>query len=298
MEPRMMLNAAEKLQIRAIAERSEIPWSLVDFDELMALEGIRLRTRLWLSDDGQIMAFAFVDDFNNLRFGVDPDVGLEAVGGEIVEWGMACLRGRMADRGEVVTLDASCRANETGLFNFLMRHGFEQSEIRSFHYARSLTELPPQTALPERFSIRSVRGEDEVNALVDLHRAAFDSDWMTIEYRLGMMRTEVYAPEMDLVIESADGELAAFCVCSIDADENRKSGVLDGWTDPIGVHPKYQRQGFGKAILLAGLAMLKAGGMERARLGTSSENQAMQRLAEAVGFKVIEETIWFSKTLD
>ncbi len=298
MHTRMLKDAADVLQTRALAERSVIPWALVDFDELMALEAIRSRTRLWISEHGWIGAFAFVDDFNNLRIGVDPQEDFETVGAQAVGWGEESIRRKIMESGEPVTLDATCRLDAAGMIDFLRRHGFEQSEIRSLHYARTLANVPQQPALPEGFIIRSVRGEYEAQALVDLHRAAFGSDWMTVEYRLGMMRTEVYAPEIDLVIEAADGELAAFCVCSIDAVENRKDGRLDGWADPIGVHPKYQRRGFGRAILLTGLAQLKAGGMERARLGTSSENTAMQRLAQAVGFDVIEENVWFCKVVE
>lgn len=184
------------------------------------------------------------------------------------------------------------------MLEFLHRQGFQQSEIRSLHYARWLNEPIPEASLPQGYIIRAARGEAEVERLVELHRAAFKSDWMTLEYRLGMMRGAGYLPELDLVIETPQGELAAFCVGSVDEAENRENGTCDGYTDPIGVHPDDQRRGFGRAILLRALALLKARGLERARLGTSNANQGMQRLAQAVGFRVVEENLWFSKALD
>jgi RimJ/RimL family protein N-acetyltransferase len=48
----------------------------------------------------------------------------------------------------------------------------------------------------------------------------------------------------------------------------------------------------GKAILSYGILELQKMGAVRIELSTSSENQPMQRLAESVGFHVIEEKIW------
>jgi hypothetical protein len=56
--------------------------------------------------------------------------------------------------------------------------------------------------------------------------------------------------------------------------------------------------GLARALLLAGLRLLKEHGMTSAHLGTSGDNVVMQRTAEAVGFIVEYKTIWFSKTVD
>jgi ribosomal protein S18 acetylase RimI-like enzyme len=85
--------------------------------------------------------------------------------------------------------------------------------------------------------------------------------------------------------------LAANCICSV----NEESKL--GNTDPVGTHPKYQRLGLARALLLTGLQLLKEHGMSSVQLGTSGENIAMQKTAEAVGFTVEYRTIWFSKEI-
>ena len=121
---------------------------------------------------------------------------------------------------------------------------------------------------------------------------------MTRDYRLAMMRTPNYDPSMDLVIQAPNGILAGFLVCSIDPAENARTGRNIGWTDPIGVPPGFRRLGLGCWLLTAGLNTLKSRKMEVARLGTSSENSAMQRLALSTGFRMVEEKLWFRKTLE
>lgn len=126
--------------------------------------------------------------------------------------------------------------------------------------------------------------------LVTLHRAAFGTDNMTIEYRLAMMDTPQYVREMDLVAVAPHDELTAFCVCGFD-DPDKSIG----YTDPIGTHPSYQRMGLGKALVSVGLIALKNAGANTVRLGTSSENIAMQKLASELGFICVSEKLWFSK---
>ena len=55
------------------------------------------------------------------------------------------------------------------------------------------------------------------------------------------------------------------------------------------------RQGLALALLHTGLHMLRQRGMDTARLGTSSENIAMQGVAQAAGFQIESSTLWFSK---
>lgn len=69
-------------------------------------------------------------------------------------------------------------------------------------------------------------------------------------------------------------------------------------TDPIGVHPRFQRRGLGKAVVTAGLRLLKSSGVVTVGLGTGSNNLPMQCLAESLGFVRVSEKLWFSKTVD
>lgn len=131
-----------------------------------------------------------------------------------------------------------------------------------------------------------------------LHRAAFGSEHMTVEERLAMMRVPEYDPTLDLLAIAEDGRMAATCMCSISREENKRSGRNEGYTDPVATHPDFQQRGLAKALLLTGMHKLKERGMERAVLGTSSENTAMQRAAQAAGFRIQSTKLWFAKAVE
>jgi mycothiol synthase len=284
-------------ELRTLLRQSGNELDMADFNELIALESIQANLHLWRNQSKHLIAFALVDDFNNLRYALDEKYCSAALEFKVVDWGVNCMRRRNLETGEQATLDACCTADNQNRLDFLERHAFRQENVRTLHYQRSLLAPIPQPALPAGFHLRSVQGEQQAGMLAALHRAAFGTEHMTLEYRLGMMRLPNYDPSLDLYIEASNGDPLAFCVGTIAAEENQRDGSKNGYTDPIGVDPRYQGQGFGRAVLLAGLQALRSRGMESARLGTSSENISMQRLAEALGFRVVSENIWFSKTV-
>jgi ribosomal protein S18 acetylase RimI-like enzyme len=115
---------------------------------------------------------------------------------------------------------------------------------------------------------------------------------MTTENRLAIMNTSDYDPSLDLLVIAPDGTIAAYCTCSVNEREKK------GSTDPVATHPKYQRMGLSRGLLLTGLRLLKEHGMTSAHLGTSGDNVAMQKTAESVGFTMEYKTIWFSKEVN
>jgi len=292
---RPSLSEYDILKMRTLLQRPGNELTVSDFDELIALESIRLETRIWSNQRHNLIAFAFVDDFNNLRFAVDEKYRSAALEEELVGWGVACQQRRNAAGGERATLDASCCVDNRNRLAFLEKHGFIREETRTLNYQRDLL-LPISPAIPpDGFSLKSLKGEEQAGSLAALHRAAFGTNHMTLEYRLAMMRVPHYDPNLDLFIEAPTGKPVAFCFCSIAVEENEKHDSKQGYTDPIGVDPGYQGRGLGKAVLIAGLQALKNRGMEVANLATSSQNIPMQKLAESAGFLVVSEKMWFSK---
>jgi ribosomal protein S18 acetylase RimI-like enzyme len=73
---------------------------------------------------------------------------------------------------------------------------------------------------------------------------------------------------------------------------------MDGFTDPVAVHPDFRRRGIARALMLSGFGLLKAMGATRARLGTSSEKLGMQAAAESVGYRLEGAMLWFSKEIE
>ncbi len=266
--------------------------TITDFEEHIQLPSVQNNTRLWM-DNHELVAFAYVDDYNNLCFEILPGQTTPALEQEIVAWGVECMERRNRSSKEISTLDACCTASNRGRISILTRSGFAQDPIRTLHFSRDLTKLIQQYPLPDGFTIRITTGEPEIDQLVALHQAAFESDQMTVEYRRAILAGPQYEPGMDWVVVAPNGELAAFCLGSFD-DSNKDEGYLD----PIGVHPDYWQKGLGAAIMTCGLLELKKQGVTLVKLGTSSENNGMQQLARKMGFEVASESLWFSKKVN
>ena len=279
----IMLDLMNK--VRPASHASDYPVK-VDIEENLAVEEVRANAKLWF-DGSQPVGWAYVDTLNNLYWELEKSY-TDSLGAEIVAWGVECTRiGKALAAGETSTLDASCREDHKERLDFLSQHGFHQTEVVTVHMQRNLSEPIPEFELPQGFQIRSVNGTEEAEAIASTHRAAFDSDYMTTENRLIIMNSSEYDPSLDLVVVAPDGTIAAYCTCSVKPD--------GGYTDPVAVHPNYQRKGLAKALLLKAMQMLKAHGMKSAHLGTSGENIAMQKSAQSAGFFLEHKVLWFEK---
>ena len=280
--------------IRDFVARLPHGLTVADLDESLQLAPIKATTRLWQHNE-DVVGFAFVDDYNNLRFEIDPAHRSGQLAEEIVAWGVACMSKRNRETGQDSTLDTSCWTEDAWQIAMLQQAGFVRDDFRTLRYARALSKPVTVHPLPPGFSLRCVEGDHEVEQLVPLHRAAFSTTNMTVEQRLAIMQAPGYQRDLDLVAVAPDGELAAFCICGY---EDARDGDTTGFTDPIGVHPRFQRLGLGKAVVTAGLRLLKSRGVATVELGTGSDNMPMQRLAESLGFVCVAEKLWFSKTVD
>jgi len=270
-----------------------------DLFEELADAQVQAGARLWVDASGELAGFAYVSQWQNLVDAFSADEFTPAIEQELMDWAVNVMAERNRVKGEHLTLDASTLEDDPARVALLERHGFIRQAETSLLLARSL-ELPfPDPQLPPGFTIRPMAGEPELEAYVALHRAAFGTENMTLDYRRSIMSAPGYQPELDLVAVAPDGSLTAFCVCQIFADDQpRAGGKLEGWTDPLGTHPRWQRHGLALALILEGLRLLKAKGMDTALMGTSSTNLAMQRTAEKAGFHVASNTLWYSKSVE
>jgi ribosomal protein S18 acetylase RimI-like enzyme len=269
------------------AERFADYPGLTDMQEMLGIEDIRAATWIW--EDGGTVSGYLIRDEDRLMFEASPGCDLED---DMLAFGIEEVRHAGCE-----SVAASCRGNHPRRLDLLKKYGFTPDADFAVQYERSLLDPIPAPMLPEGFTIRPILGEQEVEAHVAMHRAAWGTENMTVEYRLSMMHTPTYDRLLDLVLVAPDGRLAAYCMCYIDPDENTITGRKVGYTDPLSTHPDFQGRGFAKALLLAGMALLHERGMETAHLGTSSENIPMQLAAEGVDFREVGRTLFFSKPL-
>lgn len=139
-------------------------------------------------------------------------------------------------------------------------------------------ELP---RIPDGYTVRSVRGPDEIPARVEVHRAAFAPSKLTVEKYAILVEQEHYAWDRDVVVEAPDGSLAALVMAW--ADPVGSIGELE----PVGVHPDHQRRGLGRLVTTEALRRLQAAGLRDAIVFSLRSNAASEALYRSVGFREI-----------
>ncbi len=102
----------------------------------------------------------------------------------------------------------------------------------------------PEAPLPPGFHIRPLAGAGEIDAYVALHQAVFQSKSMNSEWRQRTLQRAEYEPDLDLVVEAPNGQLAAFCIGWL--DRSRAYGKPAGQIEPMGVHADFTNTDWAK----------------------------------------------------
>lgn len=175
---------------------------------------------------------------------------------------------------------------------WLSAHGFEPGDRHMVYFRRSLSGSLDGPLLPEGFSIRTSRGEEDARLRATCSHAAFGSTKPFEDYwprTLRFMQSPVYVPEHELFVVAPGGEVASYCI--IWTDETTKVGHFE----PVGTHPDFQRRGLGKYLLFDALRRLKAQGMQQADVFTNSDNESAIPLYESVGFYKADKLFTYVK---
>jgi len=266
-----------------------ITWpTMADLREICHPALVDWEKHLWLDADEKLIGLALMHQSGGLYFYAYPPFQNNGVESQILAWAIERCRAL-----ELAEVRCQAREEDEARITFLKSQSFTAQDSLTIHLARSLREPIPQPQLPLGFTLRHLAGEYEVEDYVALHREAFGTNYMTIEGRLAFMRGPNYIPELDLIATAPDGTFAAFCVCSLDREEDPPRG----YTDPVGTRPAFRRQGLARALLLEGLQRLSRYEIATAHLSTGSWNTAMQHAAEAVGFRKVYEMVWYVKRM-
>jgi len=283
----------ELVKARPLQRADDYPTS-IDLQELFGVPETQSNTRLWETPTGELLGFAIVNPhYQTVDLEVKAVQNREPILSEMIEWATVQMH-----QAGLKLLRTHCRADNQAALTLFATHGFTPEPHGTIHLQRALNLPIPPPQLPDGFIIRPVVGEQEVEQLVELQRAAFGTMNMTVAYRLAMMRVPDYEPLLDLVVVAPDGSLAAFCLNIIPATENQLTGRKEGWLDPIGTRPQFQRRGFARALLRHGLHLLQQRGIEQALTNAAEDNVAMQRTAESAGFVRMAKTIWLVKQIE
>jgi mycothiol synthase len=266
--------------------------------------------RLWDDADGRLVGFGMLwvplpgGDVVDGRFTAftRPEARGQGLESAMIAWAGEQLRAVGRERGLPAQIYMGAPEQDTQERTMLEAHGF--TVARYFFVMRRPLDAPlPEPQFPDGFTLRPMSDDrGDVERWVEMYNLSFIDHWgfhpLTLERRLHRMADPQYRPEQDLVGVAPDGTFAGFCACFIDATDNALRGRKDGWIGVLGTRRGYRKLGLGRAMLLAGMHLLKREGMDTAVLGVDAENPTgALRLYESVGFTVDKTDIAYRKDL-
>jgi ribosomal protein S18 acetylase RimI-like enzyme len=265
--------------------------SVVDLPAMLARPENMASLRLWFAGP-DLAAWAYVDAFNTLRFDLDLSAAPPELEAAVVAWGREWVRSVGG-----TTMQATCHEGDAARQRMFERQGLWPNHDAIVHLRRVFGPPLDPPILPRGFRLRPIAGEDEAAAVAALHRLAFGTTYLTTERRLALMRGVDYDSTLDLVVETPDGNLAAYGLGSVNHEENATTGENNCYTDLFATHPDWRGLGLARALLLRLLGLLQPRGFTAALIVTDSHNAAMQQVAARAGFRLATRTLRFSRAV-
>lgn len=270
------------------------PMTVADLDWWMFQhEGVdpRTRIRLW-SDGDSLRAFGWFSPPGSVDVVIHPEHREMSLFEEMIAWAEGKSRDRSAGsdrRGTSPSLEVWVLETDVSLPFLLGQLGFEPRPEHYVHLHRELQDPVEEPRLPDGYTLRSLRGFEEIAERVVVHRNAFAPSRVTVKSYRRVMESAGYRTDLDLVVEAPDGSFAAFAICWLDPENEV------GEFEPLGTHSAHRRRGLARAILLEGMRRLRDRGAGRVMIYASSSGDAARRLYEDAGFRTVTRCRRFTR---
>ncbi|MBN2146256.1 MAG: hypothetical protein JW726_02665 [Anaerolineales bacterium] len=269
---------------------TDLPYRLTSW----ALDELE-NARLWFDEKGRLVAWAVMNSpFWTIDIVCDPG-GEEKLHPEILAWADQRAQAILHTNYGVPCWFITVFSGEAMRIRDIEAAGYQcQADVGEDSWSKVLLRRSVQTPVkvykpPEGFVVRPLAGADEVKDYVALHQSVFESKSMTVDWRMRTIRHPDYKPELDIVVESPDGRLGAFCICWFDKD------LSAGRVEPLGCHQDYRRYALGRVALSEGLHRLQALGAQNIYVETDVYRNTAFRLYELFDFQVIQDVLVYRK---
>jgi ribosomal protein S18 acetylase RimI-like enzyme len=252
-------------------------------------------TALWFDENRQLVAWAALQTpFWTIDYVCHP--ALEAhLHQEILAWADQRARLILHTANGRPAWFVNVFSGQVSRIQDLEHAGFEcQSDVGDHSWSKILmrrsSRAPVKVYEPRSgFIVRSLAGEKEVENYVELHQAVFESKNMTVDWRSRTLKHPGYMPELDLVVESTNGRLVAFCVCWF--EKRLKSGQVE----PLGCLKEFRHYALGRVALSEGLRRLQSFGAQNIFVETDNYRNTAFRLYESFDFQVLQKVLVYRK---
>lgn len=197
------------------------------------------------------------------------------------------LRGVELDEGEnpPERFETEVLSNQAAAAGVLRELGFTPAGEPNFRLnGQRLGDDLPAPDLRDGEIVRAVRDDpDDLQARVDLHREVWEPSKFSREGYDRLRGKPLYRPDLDLVVQTPEGELAAYCIVWWDPV------TRIGEFEPVGTAERFRGRGYGKAVLREGMRRLRALGATYATVinAMDEKGEASRYLYASAGFTTV-----------
>ncbi len=146
----------------------------------------------------------------------------------------------------------------------------------------------PLKPLPQGITIRKLKEIDDFDQFTSVLNEAFQSitgyQPTTVEKTKNIQEFRRKQNEIEYIFAYEAGYLIGFCIVEYDPKENV------GYGESLAVLPKYQHQGIGRNLAVAGLKQIRLKKCKCIELNAILDNRNAVKLYQSLGFYTIEKT--------
>lgn len=184
--------------------------------------------------------------------------------------------------------------------SILRERGYQQVRLGATLVRPSLDDIPDRP-LPEGVEVRSVE-DTHLRMIWEADVEAFRDHWGYVEQTDEDYEKWLGQPNWDPSLwrvawagDKVVGQVRSF----IDEDENRKLGVLRGWTEDISTAREWRGRGIASGLICSSLVALRERGMTEAALGVDTENvTGAFRLYQSLGFRLTRSSSFYRRVIE
>jgi len=296
--PRPFSGEADKHRMAALAREFD-PINLHVIDLPYRLSSWALddpdNVGLWFNEYNQLAGWAVLQSpFWTIDYVLHPSVEAEMLS-KILRWASERVYKIMDTPFGRPTWFAMVFEEQAARIRALEAAGFQcQANVGEDSWSKVLMKrsnpVPVKLYQPRPgFKVRSLAGQEEVQAYVELHQSVFGSRNMTVGWRTRTLQHSAYRRDLDIVVEAPDGRLAAFCIGWFDEETCR------GHVEPLGCDEEFRAQALGRVALAEGLHRLQSLGAKEIYVETDNYRSTAFRLYESFDFQVIQNVLVYRK---
>jgi ribosomal protein S18 acetylase RimI-like enzyme len=242
---------------------------------------------LWLAGD-ELVGWAWLSPPAELDTHIDADHRDGPLFDQMLDWLESTVSHRQVKPDECVAFHFGPDVERRQL---MKSRGYRPADHGYIHHARSLAEPLSAPAIPHGFATRNVRGPEDIERRVAVHRSAFAPSRMTPERYRNVMVSRHYRSELDWVVVAPTGEFASFC--NIWLDQENAVALLE----PVGTADGYRRMGLARAACLAAMHAAGQLGADTAVVLSADDNPGSLELYRSLGFEEVGRSYRYTKRL-